>query len=1023
MSPQRFAQIEQVFDQARGLSESQRVALLDSLCADDPDLRAEVENLLRHDVPTPKPLVEQLTRVLDVEEEEDDDPAGTARTRAHKPRRGAQLGTSHLLEQSIGPYQVVRVLGRGGMGVVYLARDERLHRNVAIKALPAEFVDHPARAARFMREARLLASLSHPNIATVFGLEECAGPETGCAAKCLVMEYVEGDSLAQRLKDGALSIEHAVDVCRQVAAGVEAAHAEDVIHRDLKPANVMVGDGGGVKVLDFGLARSVDPPSGTGSKPAAAAAAPGTHVKTQMGAAVGTPGYMSPEQLRGELLDKRTDIFAFGCILYECLTGRVAFAGASAADVATAVLERDPDWSLLPPRTPSSIRRLLARCLARDRNRRLRDIGDARLELEDALDAREWASSATMPAAAASSAQASRRRHRFLVSAALAAIAIAVAGLAVAVLKRPSPPAPSSNSAATALAPLQRYSIGFPNDAVQSNLSHVRLALSRDGAKMIISATDGKTEAIYVRERDRGAFRQIDGTDNAWMPSLSPDGQWVVYFDHGIVRKRPLAGGNPMRVSDVHGYFAPYSWSPDGFISYVPYWSGGIARIPADGGQFEFITKPDKTRGEFAHIAPFTLPDGSAVLYTVWDGNIGTRIDAIDLKTRRTFNVIADGATPRLASTPYGPYLLWARSGTIYAAPFDVKNVRRIGTEVAVADSVLNDRVLFAAAFDVADEGTLAYVPGPTFVEESRLSWVDTSAASSTTRPTKASASAVEAVPLNDDRKGFVEPNFSADGTLLSVILKADVFKPYLYDLKADTLNRIVVDGDVESAAISPEGTRLAYTSNKDGAYDLFLRDLASHSEKKIFQGPGDYPCSVTWSPDGKAVAFATTPDQHSNRDVYVVTVDDLKVTAFCGGKAEERAPRWSPDGKWLAYSSDESGTREVFLRSYPDGRQTRQVSSDGGDWPVWDPGGKRLFYRTRDGVFAVSVAGDGTVTDKPQPIYSKLFGQSDFDLPDYTAAPDGRLLIVEPSERGPKVAQINVLLNWYNQPGIHATR
>src|SRR5688572_23329614 len=357
MTAERFAQIEPIFDQARRVPPETRPALLDSLSGGDAELREKVEALLKHDVPTPKAFVERLTEVMDDGE----------RHAAHE-----STALSDLTGQHVGPYKIERVLGRGGMGVVYLAHDAALQRHVAIKTLPAALLDHTARSERFLREAQLLASLSHPNVATVYGLEEC-----GSGGKCLVLELVEGESLAHRLADGPLPIDQALDVCRQIAAGVEAAHNEGVIHRDLKPPNVMLGPGWSVKVLDFGLARSIDPPSGTGRRSSGRGSP--ARVETQAGAAIGTPGYMSPEQLRGDSVDKRTDVFALGCILYECLTGEVAFAGASAAESAVAVLERDPDWSRLPPRTPPSIRRLLQRCLAKDRGQRLRDVGDVRL--------------------------------------------------------------------------------------------------------------------------------------------------------------------------------------------------------------------------------------------------------------------------------------------------------------------------------------------------------------------------------------------------------------------------------------------------------------------------------------------------------------------------------------------------------------------------------------------------------------------------------------------------------------------
>jgi len=973
VTPEQFGRIERLFFEARDLPQAQWPTFLETACADDARVRDEVRALLAtatrmSQKPSDPPAA---TVTLPGQGSDDDDAAMGMTQRLNQALRPQPNHDADIMVgKRVEDYDVVELIDRGGMGVVYKGRQSSLNRTVALKALPHIVSDHPEHLSRLRREAKVLASLSHPHIASIYDLAERDG------TMLLVMEYIDGESLAKRLDRGALSIEDALTICSEIAEGVEAAHCAGVIHRDLKPGNVMIArESGVVKVLDFGLA--------TGTEEGGPSDLTAASFSTAPGAVMGTPGYMSPEQLRGQALDKRSDVFGFGCILYECLTGDVAFSGETKADIVASVLDREPDWSKLPARTPANVRRLLARCLAKNLNQRLRDLGDARLELQDALVAREWAN----PPLAS---KAKWRLLRWLVAGATAGIA---AAMVLALIPQRAVQAP---------APVQRFSIAFPDDVAQTDLARVRLALSRGGNRLAVSANDRAGRALFLRERDRGEFRRIDGTDDGWIPAFSPDGSWLIYFHDGQIAKRPVNGGTSVRLSDVRGYWSSYHWAADGKISYVPYWSRGVARVSSDGGPFEFVTQPDYASGDCVHVSPVALPDGSAVLYTSWNGKTQMRIDAMNLRTKRRHTVVENATTPRLAATPRGSCILWERSGTIFAAPFDVRTLQRTGSERAIASGVMYDRVLFVATYDVADDGTLAYVPGPVFAEESRLSWLKPG----DEKPT----------PIDDRRLAFVEPNFSADGNRLSVILKDELFQPYVFDFPSNKFERIVTAGDVESCAISPDGQAIAYSTNRNGPYEVWIKRAGDAVEEMLYSGPGDYPCAISWSPDGNAVAFSKSPDDRSARDVFVTDVATKKTTAFCNSGAEERAPRWSPDGRWLAYVSDETGQREVLLRSYPSGTRTRQASTGGGDWPVWSPAEPgKLYFRAGGKLHAVTVdLADGSVIARPPPIYAGVFGQTAFDMPDYTAHPDGRLLLIEQSERGPSVSQINVILNWH---------
>jgi Tol biopolymer transport system component len=702
------------------------------------------------------------------------------------------------------------------------------------------------------------------------------------------------------------------------------------------------------------------------------------------GAVLGTPAYMSPEQLRGETVDRGADVFAFGCVLFECLTGKQTFGGNSTAQIIASVLERDPDWSQLPTRTPDSIRRLLRRCLSKDPQRRMRDLGDARIELEEALAAREWL---TVPPTV-------RRRRRRLGWVVVTSLALVAVVLSTFLLLHEWSTQLVSGGA------LERFSITFPGGKPQVDLAHLRIAVSRDGRTLVCSAADADGQHLWVRKRGEIAFKRLEGSAGGWIPSLSPDGQWVTYFCDGMLMKGRTTGGTSYRICNLTGYWGNYFWGTDGMITFVPAWGRGLARISSEGGTLKFVSQLDYANGEFAQLSPCVLPDNRTALVTVWDGKQGLKIVALDMASGARKPLVENATTPRVASTPYGHYMLFERANTIYAAPFDIEKVALSGSEVAIADGVMTDRNLFYATYDVADDGTLVYVPGTEYQETSKLTWINTDG-------TRA--------PFNDDSLSFAEPNFTSDGSKLQVTLKDNQYKAYIYDLKRNTFERAVTEGDTAASAISPDGTKLVYSTNRDGPYCVWVKDLVTNRDEMILKGSSDYQAQPDWSPDGKHVTFSMSPTSESARDVWVLSLETREAQAFCNSNAEERSPRFSPAGGWLAYVSDASGVREVYVRSFPGGQQTRQITFGGGDWPEWAPDGKMLYYRQKGVLYSVPLSPtDGTPTGRPVPVYTGRFGQSDYEMTDYTVAPDGRVLIIELSDKGPTVASMNVVLNWH---------
>jgi eukaryotic-like serine/threonine-protein kinase len=943
----------------------ERSALVSTLCGHDARLRSEVDRLLQ---------LEQSA----ADAFPDDVNASHWLNQIAVSEHGVDSKFGDCLHPGtvIGRYRVGEMLGSGGMGIVYRATDTLLERTVAIKALSPALGPNTGQLDRFVREAKILASLNHPNVATAYGLEE-SGDD-----KFLVMELVEGESLKDRLSRGRLPIAEVISIAAQVASGVSSAHEAGVIHRDLKPGNIMLTHESVAKVLDFGLARE---------RPKLHAADSGKHDSTnsshsitQEGMIAGTPRYMSPEQLRGRPLDRRSDVFSFGCVLFEMLSGRPAFQGKDFFEVSTALLERDPDFSALPMSTPGIVRRLLRRMLEKDPARRLRDLGDVRGELEEALIERSWASPAGQP-----SKGTNRRTWQ--------ALAVSAACLVAAVwwyVARPQ----------AAIAPAlvsEHFVIPFPNDYEQTDLARVRLSIARNGDQILLSASDGEQRHLWQRRRGELSFTSIPDTLGAWIPVLSARGDWVAYFQDGYLMRRRVDGGEAVQVAKHASYAGRVSWDGNNVL-FAPVWGEGIVSAGTVSDVPEVLTRPKLKDRDLGHFSPMPTPDRRFILFMVWDGKQGTRIDAIKRDGGARHTVVEHGECPRVVPTPRGLYLLYARRGALLAAPFDEERCLCSGPEQTIVNGILFNRALFEPVYDVADDGTLVYVEGPLYSEQMRLSWIGEGG---------------KATPLSIEPNAFSEPNFASDGGKLSVLVKGEIYRPYVLSLKQQTIEPLVSDADVGSCALSPDGNLLAYSSNRNGPFEVWLHDLQTHTDRVLPSGHGTrYQNQLCWSHDSRHIAFSMASDAESGWDIWVADVESGKTRRFCDRPTEDRSPRFSPDGNWLAYSSDEAGEREIRLRRFPDGSVDKQVTPAGAEWPQWSPDGKTLYFRKQQELWSVPISlQDASVMGPPEVVHNRDFGQSDSQLGDYTVGPDGRILIIEPSEQGPRAKNLHVLLHWYN--------
>ena len=817
----------------------------------------------------------------------------------------------------VGPYEILAPLGAGGMGEVYRARDLRLGREVAIKALPAAFAQDPERLARFEREAKLLASLSHPNIAGIYGLEEAGG------ARYLALELVEGETLAARLAHGPLPLDEALDVARQIAAGVEAAHENDIIHRDLKPGNVILATSGVVKVLDFGLAKSGGAER-AGSDPNLSASPTMTYAATMAGVILGTAAYMSPEQARGKTVDKRTDVWSFGCVLFECLTGRQAFGGETVSDIVARILQTEPEWSALPGTVPERLRNLLARCLEKDAKRRLRDVGDARIEIEDVLATRKSMSAAVRaPATVARSAAPPW--------AAIAATAVLVAAATWLATKLTSKPAP---------APAARFEIVAPKGQTIPG-DGVAVTISPDGRMLAMIAQDSSgTLAIWVRRLEELTPRRLPGTEGVHMMFWSPDSRRLGFFANDqTLWKIAVDGGTPEKLADTKAARGG-SWGRDGTILFAPYSNGGIFRVSANGGTPVQVTRPDSVHGITGHRFPVFLPDGKHFLFSTVppgeDGKDGICVGSLD-----------GGPTPEIVRSETGVayvepgWLLTTRNNALVAWKFDAGARKVSGEPVVIGDALVGTQYSGGHAVSVSNGGMLAFLTREDI--PLRATWYDAATGREEGAP-----------PLAPGLYGALSIAPDSHRALLTVQTDPTRSDLLLVDLDRGVTSRLTQSPEVASFCIwSRDGSRVAYTD--ETTHTIKVRSLADGSTQTFLADDHAFKRLYAWMPDNHAIVYGRL-DPATKWDIWLLPVDGGAPKPVLCSPANDEFANVSPDGKWLSYQSDESGVSEACVAPFATPGLKYQVTIGGGGGG-FSYDGKRYYFNSAKDPTVLKVA------------------------------------------------------------------
>ena len=866
----------------------------------------------------------------------------------------------------LGAYEIIAAIGAGGMGEVYRARDTKLNRDVALKILPDAFAADHDRLTRFTREAQTLASLNHPNIAQIHGLEDSS------SVQALVMEFVEGADLSQRIASGPIPVEDTVAIARQVADAIEAAHEQGIVHRDLKPANVKVRPDGAVKVLDFGLARAF---AAEGSSAAADAMNSPTLTAhgTQMGMIIGTAAYMAPEQAKGKAVDKRADVWAFGVVLYEMLTGRRAFGGDDVSETLASVLKDTPSLASLPADTPPSIRRLLRRCLEKDRTRRLDSMAAARLEIDDAI--------AGEPAATASAASPLAPR-RLQVAILIGAIVLAaLTGAAVWWLK-PAPAQPAANVA--------RYSVTLPANSSWSRTGYHVIAISPDGTHLAYVA-DSK---LFLRKIDRFDATAVSSVRDPREVFFSSDSAWIGFYSEGKLQKVAVTGGAPVPLCQAEPPAGAAHWMGDVVVFGQ---AKGIYRVAAAGGTPELIV-PAETSGEIG--SPHLLPGGQTMLYarasstqSVDDAEIVIEQIATHQKTV----LVRGGTDPRVLD---GRFLVYGRIGEILAVPIDLKAQKVDGTPMSLVSGVMENSGTGVMQFALSGSGALAYVSGGVN-DADQLVWVDLKGG---------------VQPMESATGSYTYPRISPDGTRVAFNETAagstDIF--IVEWARNNSKIRLTKEPGSEISPVwSPDSKRIVYSAARGSAVaNLYWRAADGSGVEERLSTSSNVQVPFWWSKEADAIIFIEQTAVNSN-DIYVLPMSgDRTPRPLVSSPFDDRRPALSPDGHWLAYASNERDSLEIHVRPYPDVNRSRvQASAGGGTSPLWSIDGKAIYYRKGNKVFRVNVTTSPEFkAGKPEEMFT--FAGPDQTM-NFSLAPDGKRFAMVKSSQDAMAQEYRVVINW----------
>jgi serine/threonine protein kinase/Tol biopolymer transport system component len=894
----------------------------------------------------------------------------------------------------LGRYEIRSKIGEGGMGEVYRARDEKLNRDVAIKVLPAALSENADRLNRFEQEAQAAGALNHPNILAVYdvGVHD--------RAPYVVSELLEGETLCQRMAGAALPQRKAIDYALQIARGLAAAHEKGIVHRDIKPENIFITDDGRVKILDFGLVKLIDSADGTQSQ----TEVPTRKVNTDAGIIMGTMGYMSPEQLKGQAIDHRTDIFSFGAILYEMLSGKRAFRGDSMAETMSAILREDPpDLSDTNKTISPALERVVRHCLEKNPAERFHSARDLAFAVE-AISGTATTSGQTMSATLSPMADQIREKRsnvsRFWLASTVV-LALTLLALAAFVILRRSSSKPETS-------PVARYDV-LPLNKTGLNLIRTpAVALSPDGSTLAFLANSEGVNHLYLRRRDDPEVKMIAGTEGAFDAAFSPDGQWIAFIADFTLKKIPLNGPavSLTKVGDARGL----AWIGNDTLVCTPGATEGVVQISANGGAPRAITTVDQKKNERTHRWPQALPGGKAVLFTVGsldkpDDYDSANIEAVILATGERRLILQGASMARYVPTGH---LIFGREGVLYAVGFDVDRLTVHGNPVAVLTGVAGDKTTGAVHFSVADDGTLAYVPGSATSATRSLVWVEKSG---------------NQTPVNIPEGQFNDPRISPDGSRVALLQgssgSGDV---WIYEFARATFTRLTFTTTNATPVWSADSRNIYYVS---------IKQVGAEDESTIFRKPADgsHEAEAILSLNGRQYLKGILPDGEtalldSELQTSMGSINRIMLkpgaqpNPVVNGPFNQYAAAISPDGRWLAYHSNESGRPEIYVRDLAETGGRWQISTAGGDEPHWSPDGRELYYRNSGFLLAVPIeTRPAFQAGTPKNLFNEVVDFRSNSGETYDVDPrGGRFLMIRPPKEGTSSAQVRIVLNWFSE-------